>query len=278
MTRSTTLPRGSRASDGRGPFIYADYRDNHVIWPGRKAALKKFVQQTYGGMRHKVRPAHSSNSEDALTWSCFDTLAQLPEEARRKAVTDIWELTFGDRNAPEGVLSGAIHIGKRYQQGESTEIDASIEGPGVIVFIEAKLYSTMSAADPDKRKPHNQIERKLRVGLREAARCNSQFFFILLDVAPLEALRSLSPGVSLAKAMMPNATKPKGTGFRGKWTTAYWFARYKYGSRGSLAPLQKLLADAGFPDMRAKDVATGMGWLTWGDVFKSVLRSAMPTA
>jgi hypothetical protein len=56
------------------------------------------------------------------------------------------------------------------------------------------------------------------------------------------------------------------------------FAGVVTGSRGSLAPLQKLLADAGFPDMRAKDVATGMGWLTWGDVFKSVLRSAMPTA
>jgi hypothetical protein len=190
--------------------------------------------------------------------------------ARRQALTDIWELAFGDRDAPEGVLGGAIHIGKRYGRGESTEVDASIEGPGALVFIEAKLYSAMSAADPVKRKPHNQIERKLRVGLREAADHDRRFYFILLDIAPLEALRALNAGASLAQA-----TNPDTTGFSGKWTTAYWFARYKYGSRGSLAPLQKLVADAGFPEMRARDMAKKMGWLTWGDVFKSVLRAAI---
>lgn len=265
--------KGSRGSRGTGPFKYIDAVDNHVVWPGRENALRSFIQQPYGGMQHKIRNAHSSNSEDALTWSCFDTLAQVPGEARRQALTDIWELAFGDRETPEGVLSGAIHIGKRYGKDESTEVDASIEGPNAIVFIEAKLYSTMSGADPDKRKPHNQIERKLRVGLREAADRHSTFYFILLDVAPFEALRTLNAGASLAQA-----TKPRAAGFLGKWTTAYWFARYKYGSRGSLAPLQKLVAEAGFPEMRAKDVAKRMGWLTWGDVFKSVLRSAIPVS
>jgi len=264
--------KGSRAGGG-GPFKYFDPMQNHVIWPGREEACRLFIQQPYGGMRHKSRNAHSSNSEDALTWSCFDTLAQVPAERRRQALTDIWELTFGNRATPEGVLSGTIYVGKRYGASESTEVDASIEGPGVIVFIEAKLYSTMSAADPKKRKPHNQIERKLRVGLREAAGRDSTFYFILLDVAPFEALRSLSAGVSLAEAMRPNAT-----GFGGKWTTAYWFARYKYGSRGSLAPLQKLVAEAGFPEMLAKNVAERLGWLTWADIFKSVLRSVIPAS
>lgn len=268
MSRATR--KGSRGRRG-GPFRYFDPMQNHFVWPGRESALRLFIEQPYGGMRHKSRNAHSSNSEDALTWSCFDALAQVPEEARRQALTDIWELTFGNRTTPEGVLNGEICVGKRYGAGESTEVDASIQGPGAIVFIEAKLYSTMSAADPDKRKPHNQIERKLRVGLREAAARDSTFYFILLDVAPFEALRSLNAGVSLADAMKSDAT-----GFSGKWTTAYWFARYKYGSRGSLAPLQKLVADAGFPEMRAKDVAERMGWLTWADVFKSVLRSAIP--
>jgi len=232
--------------------------------------LRSFIQQTYGGMQHKIRNARSSNSEDALTWSCFDTLAQVPVASRRQALTDIWELAFGTHGIPPGVLSGAIHIGKRYGNIESTEVDASIEGIDALVFIEAKLYSPMSAADPDKRKPHNQIERKLRVGLNEAARRGSTFYFILLDVAPLVTIRSLKSGASLSEA-----TKPKETGFLGKWTTAYWFARYKYGSRGSLAPLQRLLADTGFPEARAKDMSKRMGWLTWGDVFKSVLRSTI---
>lgn len=183
--------KGSRDRRGLGPFKYLDPVHNHVIWPGREQAWRLFIQKPYGGMRHKVRNAHSSNSEDALTWSCFDTLAQLPEEARRQALTDIWELTFGNRTPPEGVLSGAIKVGEEYGNIERTEVDASIDGPGAIVFFEAKLYSTMSAADPVKRKPHNQIERKLRVGLREAKHRDSTFYFILLDIAPSEALRSL---------------------------------------------------------------------------------------
>src|SRR4051812_43933184 len=132
--------KGSRSLRGTGPFRYIDPADNHVIWPQREQALHSFIQQPYGGMQHKIRNAHSSNSEDALTWSCFDTLAQVPNMARRQALTDIWELAFGDRIAPEGVLDGAIHIGKRYGGDESTEVDASIEGAGVLLFIEAKLY------------------------------------------------------------------------------------------------------------------------------------------
>jgi hypothetical protein len=166
------------------------------------------------------------------------------------------------------VLSGTIKIGERYGIGESTEVDASIEGPGVLVFVEAKLYSPMSMAD--EAKPHNQIERKLRVGLREAAHQKSEFYFILLDIAPLEALRSLNPGVSLEKA-----TDSRASGFAAKWLTAYWFARYKYGSRGSHAPLQRLIADAAIPKLQANDVANRMGWLTWADVAKSVLRVAI---
>ena len=262
--------KGSRGPRGTGPFRYTNPLDNHVIWPGREQALRSFIQQPYGGMQHKIRNAHSSNSEDALTWSCFDTLAHVPEVVRRQALTDIWELAFGDRDTPAGVLSGAIHIGKKYGNEESTEVDASIEGPGALVFIEAKLYSKMSAADPDNRKPHNQIERKLRIGLKEAASHDRHFYFVLLDIATLDALRTLNAGVSLDEA-----TKTKATGFAAKWTTAYWFARFKYGSRGNLAPLQKVLVDAGFPEMRARDVAKRMGWLTWGDVFKSVLRAAI---
>jgi hypothetical protein len=221
-------------------------------------------------MQHKIRNAHSSNSEDALTWSCFDLLRQVASSTRRDAVRDIWELAFASADAPEGVLSGTIHIGKRYGEQESTEVDASIEGPGALVFIEAKLYSPMSQADASKRKPHNQIERKLRVGLREASRTGSTFYFVLLDIAPPEMLSALKPRASLEEAMVPAAG-----GFGAKWLTAYWFARYKHGARGSRAPLQKLLRDLEMRDVDAADVAERMGWLTWADLFKCVLRAAI---
>ncbi len=189
-------------------------RTTTLSGPGRAKALRAFIQQPYGGIPHKIKNATSSNSEDALTWSCFDVLAHVPEEARRRALTDIWELAFGSRDAPAGVLSGEINIGKRYGQNESTEVDVSIEGPGVLVFVEAKLYSPMSQADVLKRKPHNQIERKLCVGLKEAHNEDKTFFFILLDLAPLEALRSMHPGTSLMAA-----TDSRATGFGAKWLT-----------------------------------------------------------
>jgi hypothetical protein len=224
-------------------------------------------------MQHKIRHAHSSNSEDALTWSCFDVLSQVADEPRRRALQDIWQLAFSRSDVPAGVLSGNILVGKRYGDVEATEVDASIEGPGILVFIEGKLYSPMSQADALKGKPHNQIERKLRVGLREGAREDKVFYFILLDLAPLEMLRSLNPGASLEEA-----TRTRATGFGRKWLTAYWFARYKYGAQGSRAPLQRLLLDSGVDGLNAPDVAERMGWLTWADLFKSVLRAAIDAA
>src|SRR5688572_21470194 len=64
--------------DCEGRMIYKDYQRNHVIVPGREDALASFLRQDYQGMRHKLRNANNSNSEDALTWSCFDVLASLP--------------------------------------------------------------------------------------------------------------------------------------------------------------------------------------------------------
>jgi len=272
MNKIENAGKGRRGPGGKGPFKYRNPEDNHVIWPGRAKALREFIEQPYAGMKHKLKNAHSSNSEDALTWSCFDVLAHVAYDARRRALMDIWELSFGTRDAPDGVLSGTIAIGKPYGDEEATEVDASIEGPGVLVFIEAKLYAPMSQASPSKNKPHNQIERKLRVGLREAARGKKSFYFVLLDLAPLDTLRMLNPGASLEEA-----TTTPAAGFGRKWLTAYWFARYKYGSRGSHAPLRKLLRDARFDDPNARDVAARMGWLTWADLYKAVLRAAVET-
>ena len=266
MVKNRALPRGSRAPDGRGPFVYADFRDNHVIWPGREAALKDFVEQTYGGMRHKVRPAHSSNSEDALTWSCFDTLRQLDGRLRQRALSELWQLAYDGASIPPSAAAGEIQIGKVYDCGERTEIDVSIEGDGILVFVEAKLYSPMSHAD-NKGKRHDQIARKLRAGALEAAKRNAEFFFILLDLAPMDKMNQMRP-----KKTADKPKDAKGSGFGAKWQTSWWFAYYKHGRNGSLRPLKTILADAPAAGISAEQVAANMGWLTWVDVFKTVLR------
>jgi hypothetical protein len=271
MTTSSYLYRGRRGVGGRGPFIYAEYEDGHVICPGRASALKAFVRQAHGGLQHKLKNAHSSNSEDALTWSCFDALRYVDQRHRKVALTQVWELAFGDRAIPAGVENGEIEIGRVYgTTKEGTEVDVSIEGPGVLVFFEAKLYSSMSQSDYP-RKPHNQIARKLRVGAREAVRRGVDFYFIVLDLAPIDKLRNLNPRAGLAAAQ-----EAKTSGFGSKWLTAYWFVRYKYGWKGSLTPLRRILADAPAIDgISATQLGRNMGWLTWADVFKAVLRAVL---
>src|SRR5437879_1167729 len=180
MSNDTVEKRSFSRSGTSGAAVYKDCKDNVVVCPGREAALRAFVSQTYGGRQHKRRHMKSSNSEDALTWSCFDTLSELKGAPRTTALVCLWALSFNDKPAPNGFLNGEIHIGKKYgEEQEETEVDVSIEGDQVLVFIEAKLYSSMSMADITKRKPHDQIARKLRVGLKKAQRSGKDFYFII---------------------------------------------------------------------------------------------------
>jgi hypothetical protein len=266
-TKKVERPSSLRSGTS-GARVYEDYRHNFVICPGREAAVDDFVNQTYGGQRHKLRHTRSSNSEDALTWSCFDALNFLSPTRRGEALADIWACAYHHSTPPPEVLEGQVFVGKKYgEKGEETEVDASIEGIGVLVFIEAKLYSPMSLADEANRKPHDQIARKLRVGVKEALKSGSEFFFILLDLAPVELLRSLRPGASLDEAK-----RKSGAGFPSKWLTAYWYARYK-SARGSSSSLSEVFKD--IPRANIDSIANNMGWLTWADVYKVVLRAVI---
>jgi len=268
---ASTKTRGRRRIEGKGPFIYDNFRNNHVIWPGRERDLDKFLRQSFKGISHKLKNARSSNSEDALTWSCFDTLSNVSQKRRALALEELWELAYGDMAAPEAFEASTIHIGKSYGAGNKiTEVDLSFEGDGFAVLVEAKLYSPMSQADPDNDKPHNQIARKLTIGLRAAEAMRKDFYFILLDIAPPDCLAQLNAGASLEEAM------GKASGFGGKWLTSYWFSRYKYGHRGSLKPLRELLLKERLNAGPAAEVADRMGWLIWADVFKVVLRAVIP--
>jgi hypothetical protein len=265
-----TRTHGSRKAGGTGPFIYKDHRDNHVIWPGRESALEDFLGKTFKGMSHKRKNARSSNSEDALTWSCFDTLKNVSQSGRAAALQELWELAYGKMDAPDGFEASKIQIGETYGKGEKkTEVDLSFEGDRFVVLVEAKLYSPMSQADPNNNKPHNQIGRKLTIGLRAAQEMGKDFYFILLDIAPRDCLAQINPGVSLDEA------KGKVSGFGGKWLTSYWFSRYKRGHRGSLSLLRELLKKEELDPDQAAQVASRMGWLTWADVFKVVLRAVI---
>lgn len=253
---------------------YAKYQRNHVIVPGREDALDAFIRQDYKGMQHKVKNAYSSNSEDALTWSCFDTLEHLPALNKIQALDEILfdsykgnsPLSFAERGYSNNDVK--IHIGKKYDAPnvlESTEVDASIEAPNVLIFIEAKLYSSVSPASAPQ-KPHDQIARKLRIGLDTAIKSNSEFYFIFLDIAPVEKMNQRRPKGEVMK-------KSNG-GYADKWKSAWFFSYYKNGRANSLKPLEDALE--GIADKsKIYKVSENMGWLSWADLFKCTLRATI---
>jgi hypothetical protein len=256
-------------------MIYKKYQRNHVILPGREDALASFLQQDYKGMKHKLRNAVSSNSEDALTWSCFDVLASLPSLDKAAALDEVLDdafegsspLSFRSRGISNDDIS--IHIGKQYtgiSTRESTEVDASVEAPGVLVFFEAKLYSAVSPAAPPE-KPHDQIARKLRVGIDSAQAGERDFFFVFLDLAPAEMM--------FERKSKEEAVTPAGGGYKDKWRSAWLFQYYKAGRNNSLRPLTEALEGVVHPPVEL--VAARMGWLTWADLFKCTMRAALGT-
>jgi len=253
-----------KKSRSSGALVHDHYQSNFVVGPDRRAELARFVNQTHKGMRHKFKPAHSSNSEDSLTWSCFDRLKCISAELRAAALASLWELTFDDP-MPKDFTAGEIEIGKSFgKRGADTEVDASIESDSVLLFIEAKLYQPIKMGGGDR--SHDQLAHKIRVGLREAQHLGKAFYLVVLDIAPVESLRTIKP-----RASLKDAETITGGGFGNKWLTAYWFSRYKGGS--SVTPLKNVIAD--IPGADAKLMARSMGWLTWSDLFKIVLRASV---
>jgi len=250
---------------------YKSFQQNHVIFPGREDALKEFINKTYNGQKHKIKNSRSSHSEDALTWSCFDVLRNVPFEKTTKALNEILEDAYEgncnfsfDRYAKEDVT---IEIGKEFvtpvlNPHEKTEVDASIETPDKLIFIEAKLYSSISL--PDDKVKYNQIARKMRVGLDVAQEQKKEFYFIFLDIAPMRKLYCRKS---------KDEANDKNAGYDYKWKSAWWFHYYKNGRSGSMRPLREILEGINHPPI--KDVAKNMGWITWSDMFKITLRAVV---
>ena len=234
---------------------YKTYLRNHVAYPGSEKALHAFlnasIDQNGKNEKHKLKHAFSSNSEDALTWSCFDVLRRQSPESIVQALDEIMEDAYnGKANFSfANEQNVKIEIGKEYiaDNKEYTEVDASIETDDKLIFIEAKLYGKISL--PDKDKPHDQIVRKLRIGIDVAKRENKEFYFIFLDIAPMDDILQYGKGKSI---------------------NAEYFKQYKEHSD----LLAEKLIDNTYDCL--EKVSENMGWLTWACLFKTVLRATIP--
>jgi hypothetical protein len=253
---------------------YTDNKQNHVILPGREKAFEQFINSTHNGEKHKLKNSYSSNSEDALTWSCFDVLAQFPIKQKIIALNEILSHSYDDEQSLfsfEHEQNIRIDVGKTYKPltlNEETEVDANIETDKKIVFIEAKLYSSISLKDSTH--DYDQIARKLRVGLKYALENNLEFYFLFLDIAPMEKLYDFSKELKCKENAEQHPTA--------KWKSAWWFKYYKNGANGSLRPLKEALLDC-LPVENQENIilniSKNMGWLVWSDLYKIILRGAI---
>jgi len=234
---------------------YKTYLRNHVVYPGREKELHDFLNQTIVRNnkieKHKLPHCRKSSSEDALTWSCFDVLRQQSHEKIVHALNEIMEDAFNGKVnfSFENEENIEIYVGKNYSAitlEENSELDASIETDDKLIFIEAKLYSKISL--PNESKPYDQIIRKLRIGLDVAKLKNKKFYFIFLDIAPIDKILQYG---------------------KEKAVSAEYFIKYKKHSD----TLSDKLIDNTCESL--KSVSENMGWLTWACLFKTVLRAVI---
>ena len=245
---------------------YDNYERNHVIVKGREKALEEFLKP-----EHKRKHSLSSNSEDALTWSCFDTLRAYKPKNLNDALNEILEDSFGGKKPFDfkHEKNVKVLIGQKYiaptltGKKKETELDVSFETDDKLVFVEAKLYSSISL--PKDTQQYNQIAYKLRIGLDYARKNNKQFYFIFLDIAPLEKFSLGKPKAEAEEA---------GQNFADKWKSAWWFNYYK-NFRESVTPIKEILGDITDDKKELKQMQRNMGWLTWASLFKIVLRAAI---
>ena len=92
---------------------------------------------------------------------------------------------------------------------------------------------------------------------------------MIIDIAPVK------------KMNMKKSKEEASSGYSSyhdKWKTAWWYYYYKNGRNNSMKPLKEILTDIA-PDGKDYEIETisrNMGWLTWADIFKTTLRSAIP--
>ena len=85
-------------------MIYENHLRNHVVYPGREEALETFLKHPY-----KWGNRLNSHSEDALTWSCFDAISQLPFSKKIKALDEILEDSFNDEKSIQSFFTPRIN-------------------------------------------------------------------------------------------------------------------------------------------------------------------------
>ena len=164
------------------------------------------------------------------------------------------EENFGFNDSPDFELV----VNKKYLQASALVVDL-IEKFGNEFVIEpisiVRAYKDLLISEDDFIDKFELLE-------EFCTSLDKEFYFIFLDIAPPNKLLKYTK----EKKSKENALKKSPE----KWKSAWWFKYYKFGRRKSLKPLRECLN--GVQVESIEKVSENMGWLTWSDLYKNILR------
>jgi hypothetical protein len=174
----TDDPKGTRSAGG--VFLFDDFRDNLII--------DRYDVGFLSMRGAKTDSMRSENSEDALTWNVFRSLAQVDPTFW---MPRLFKRAF-DRDDDVRPHSVGVKLWQRVQpppalrlfqkdEGES-EIDVLIETEQMVWFVEAKFRSDVSERTTNNPE-RDQVIRNLDVGSWYAGVRDFYFSLLLLDTA-----------------------------------------------------------------------------------------------
>jgi hypothetical protein len=167
-----------------GVKVFVDFKDNLIVDPDDPVIASQARNRRYSkGIVKGLSYLGSENSEDAMTWNVFKTLAKTNPEIW---FSDIFHSIILHKD--EQFTEPALKFWDKYfppmtrpfPEGE-THVDLTIETSHKLIFVEAKYKSDISRStkhDPNR----DQIIRNIDVGTWAAKKRAKAFYFILLTL------------------------------------------------------------------------------------------------
>lgn len=171
-------------SSDSGVKVFVDFKDNLIVDPddpviARQARNWRYSQGNVKGLSY----LGSANSEDALTWNLFMTLAKSDPETWFSEIFSPIRLDQDEHFTDPGLRFWDTYfppMTRPFPEGE-THVDLTIETSHKLIFVEVKYQADISKEtkhDPDR----DQIIRNIDVGSWAAKKRAKEFYFALLTL------------------------------------------------------------------------------------------------
>lgn len=167
-----------------GVKVFVDFKDNLIVDPHDPVITGQARNWRFSkGHVKGLSRLGSENSEDALTWNVFKTLAKSDPASWLPEILPPITLDEDERFTDAGLRFWDKYfppMTRPFPEGE-TVVDLTIETSKKLIFVAAKYQADISSStkhDPDR----DQIIRNIDVGTWAAKKIAKEFYFVLLTL------------------------------------------------------------------------------------------------